>query len=220
MFRPLPRERYAPVDQSAESAASKSVQCGFESHPGYQTTATGGLYRSGPGSDPVVLSVVRDTLGLMDSRDIRHKALTPIEQGLSLRAISILMGISRAALRDWRDHPEKPRDHPEKLRCHPEKPRCQPEKLRCQPEKPPDQPEKLRCHPEKPRCQPGKPRDQPEQPPDQPEKPRGPPGKATGTTRLADGAARLPALRRGPHACRSHGGTTPIYPACIWAVAV
>lgn len=43
----------------------------------------------------------------MYHRDVRHRALALVRQGLSLRAVSMSTGISRAALRDWRDHPEK-----------------------------------------------------------------------------------------------------------------
>lgn len=43
----------------------------------------------------------------MYDRDARHKAPALTEQRLSLRAISNVTGISRATLRDCRDHPEK-----------------------------------------------------------------------------------------------------------------
>ncbi|HEY2577565.1 MAG TPA: helix-turn-helix domain-containing protein [Streptosporangiaceae bacterium] len=42
----------------------------------------------------------------MYSRATRLRALNLIEQGQTLRSISMLMRISRATLRDWRDHPE------------------------------------------------------------------------------------------------------------------
>ena len=37
---------------------------------------------------------------------IRSQALALIESGRSLRSISVLTGINRSTLRDWRDHPE------------------------------------------------------------------------------------------------------------------
>jgi hypothetical protein len=43
----------------------------------------------------------------MYDRDARRRALTLIESGQSLLAVSRSTGSSRAALRDWRDHPEK-----------------------------------------------------------------------------------------------------------------
>ncbi|HEY2508789.1 MAG TPA: transcriptional regulator [Streptosporangiaceae bacterium] len=43
----------------------------------------------------------------MYDRDVRQRAVALLEQGLSLRSISLSTGISRSALRDWRDHPEK-----------------------------------------------------------------------------------------------------------------
>jgi hypothetical protein len=41
----------------------------------------------------------------MYSADVRRHALTLMEQGFSLRGISLSTGISRATLRDWREHP-------------------------------------------------------------------------------------------------------------------
>jgi hypothetical protein len=41
------------------------------------------------------------------SSEARVRALSLIENGFPLRAISVSTGISRATLRDWRDHPEK-----------------------------------------------------------------------------------------------------------------
>jgi hypothetical protein len=41
------------------------------------------------------------------SSEIRVRALSLIENGFPLRVISMSTGISRATLRDWRDHPEK-----------------------------------------------------------------------------------------------------------------
>ncbi len=41
------------------------------------------------------------------SSEVRVRALTLIENGFSLRAISMSTGINRSTLRDWRDHPEK-----------------------------------------------------------------------------------------------------------------
>jgi hypothetical protein len=38
---------------------------------------------------------------------VRHRALALIEQGFSLRAVSLSTGVNRSTLRDWRDHPEK-----------------------------------------------------------------------------------------------------------------
>ena len=41
------------------------------------------------------------------SSEARARALALIENGFALRAISMSTGVSRATLRDWRDHPEK-----------------------------------------------------------------------------------------------------------------
>jgi hypothetical protein len=41
------------------------------------------------------------------SSEARARALTLIENGFALRTISMSTGISRATLREWRDHPEK-----------------------------------------------------------------------------------------------------------------
>jgi Homeodomain-like domain len=41
------------------------------------------------------------------SSEVRVRALTLIENGFSLRAVSVSTGISRSTLRVWRDHPEK-----------------------------------------------------------------------------------------------------------------
>jgi len=43
------------------------------------------------------------------SSEVRLHALALIENGFTLRAISMSTGISRAALREWRDYPEKAR---------------------------------------------------------------------------------------------------------------
>jgi hypothetical protein len=43
----------------------------------------------------------------MYNRDVRRRALALIKSGQSLLSVSRSTGISRAALRDWRDHPEK-----------------------------------------------------------------------------------------------------------------
>ncbi|MFY9773477.1 MAG: transposase, partial [Trebonia sp.] len=43
----------------------------------------------------------------MYSSEVRVRALSWIENGFALRVISRSTGISRATLRDWRDHPEK-----------------------------------------------------------------------------------------------------------------
>jgi len=42
----------------------------------------------------------------MYSADIRRHAVALMECGISLRSISLSTGISRATLRDWREHPE------------------------------------------------------------------------------------------------------------------
>jgi hypothetical protein len=42
----------------------------------------------------------------MYSSEVRRHALTLVGRGISLRSISMSTGISRAALREWRDHPE------------------------------------------------------------------------------------------------------------------
>jgi hypothetical protein len=41
----------------------------------------------------------------MYSPDVRRNAVALMEQGISLRSISLSTGISRATLHDWRDHP-------------------------------------------------------------------------------------------------------------------
>jgi len=43
----------------------------------------------------------------MYNRDTRQRALALIDSGLSVRAASMSTGISRAALRDWREHGER-----------------------------------------------------------------------------------------------------------------
>ena len=43
----------------------------------------------------------------MYDRNVRQQALALIDRGMSLRAVYKSTGISRATLRDWRDHPEK-----------------------------------------------------------------------------------------------------------------
>jgi hypothetical protein len=45
----------------------------------------------------------------MYSMEARERALALIDSGSSLRAVSVATGISRPALRDWRDHREKTR---------------------------------------------------------------------------------------------------------------
>jgi hypothetical protein len=42
----------------------------------------------------------------MYSADVRRRAVALMERGNSLRSISLSTGISRATLRDWREHPE------------------------------------------------------------------------------------------------------------------
>jgi hypothetical protein len=51
------------------------------------------------------------------SSEVRVRARTLIENGFALRAISMSTGISRATLRDWRDHPEKDGSPPSCPRC-------------------------------------------------------------------------------------------------------
>jgi hypothetical protein len=53
----------------------------------------------------------------MYDRDVRERSLTLIERGQSLRSISLSTGISRAALRDWRDHPVRKRTSRTCPRC-------------------------------------------------------------------------------------------------------
>jgi len=41
---------------------------------------------------------------------VRLRALALVESGLSLRPVSMSMGINRSTLREWRDDPEKARN--------------------------------------------------------------------------------------------------------------
>jgi hypothetical protein len=50
---------------------------------------------------------------------IRTQALAAVSAGHSLRSVSMALGISRSTLREWRDHPPRPRLG--------ECPRCAPE---------------------------------------------------------------------------------------------
>ena len=43
----------------------------------------------------------------MYSSEVRGRALALIERGFALRSVSASTGISRATLREWRDHPQK-----------------------------------------------------------------------------------------------------------------
>jgi hypothetical protein len=43
----------------------------------------------------------------MYSSEVRRHAMALMERGLSLRSISMSIGINRATLRDWREHPER-----------------------------------------------------------------------------------------------------------------
>ena len=56
----------------------------------------------------------------MYDRDVRDRALALIGQGLSLRAASKSTGVSRATLRDWRDHPQKTGARASCPRCEPQ----------------------------------------------------------------------------------------------------
>jgi hypothetical protein len=106
----LPQPRcgpFAPVCQLVEHAASKTVQCGFESHPGY--TACGTARRPiHPGLCLRFVSGRGDTV-VVYSSEVRLRALALIENEFSLRAISMSTGISRAALREWRNYPQTAR---------------------------------------------------------------------------------------------------------------
>jgi hypothetical protein len=53
----------------------------------------------------------------MYDQAVREQALALLQTGVSLRAASLVTGISRATLRDWREHPDKPRDRAACPRC-------------------------------------------------------------------------------------------------------
>ena len=53
----------------------------------------------------------------MYDQAVREQALALLQTGVSLRAASLITGISRATLRDWREHPDKPRDRAVCPRC-------------------------------------------------------------------------------------------------------
>jgi hypothetical protein len=57
-----------------------------------------------------------DTPDMYDG-DVRRRALVLIQEGRSLRSISMSTGISRSTLRDWRNHPEKRKRHAACSRC-------------------------------------------------------------------------------------------------------
>ena len=78
----------APVFQSAENAVSNTVQCGFESHPGHPFTAV-------VGAPP--------DHRCMYPRALREDAIRLLGQGCTLSAVSRALGVSRSALREWRD---------------------------------------------------------------------------------------------------------------------
>lgn len=85
----------APVFQSAENAVSNTVQCGFESHPGHQRQAE--------------LSVVSPMLCSVYEDAIRREAQRLLSRGATLSEASRRLGVSRSALRDWRDNPAQRR---------------------------------------------------------------------------------------------------------------
>ena len=68
---------------------SKSIQCGFESHPGYRIGAVSGRHQT----------------RFMYSDDVRRQALAALTDGASLNATSNDLGIARSTLRQWRDRP-------------------------------------------------------------------------------------------------------------------
>jgi hypothetical protein len=49
--------------------------------------------------------------------EVRQRARQAMQRGQSLRSISLVTGISRATLRDWRDHPDKERARRTCPRC-------------------------------------------------------------------------------------------------------
>jgi hypothetical protein len=53
----------------------------------------------------------------MYDQAVREQALALLQTGVSLRAASLVTGISRATLRDWREHPDKPRERAVCPRC-------------------------------------------------------------------------------------------------------
>jgi hypothetical protein len=53
----------------------------------------------------------------MYDQAVREQALALLQTGVSLRAASLVTGISRATLRDWREHPDKPWDRAVCPRC-------------------------------------------------------------------------------------------------------
>jgi hypothetical protein len=53
----------------------------------------------------------------MYDRDVRRKALAAMDAGQSLQAISLSTGISRSALRDWHDRPERQNPRATCVRC-------------------------------------------------------------------------------------------------------
>src|SRR5580704_4896412 len=55
----------------------------------------------------------------MYDRDVQRRALALIEQGFTLRSISMSTSVSRSTLRDWRDHPEKQHRRAVCPRCDP-----------------------------------------------------------------------------------------------------
>jgi hypothetical protein len=66
---------------------SNTIQCGFESHPGHP---------------PV--SVAGETIRDMHPIEVRRTAVSMLASGWSVNATASRLGVSRAAVRDWRDH--------------------------------------------------------------------------------------------------------------------
>jgi hypothetical protein len=89
------RRGLAPVGQPAEPMLSNSIQCGFESHPGHYLPA--GIVGAGT-----------NARGVHDQATRQH-ALGLLGEGRSLNQVSKSLGVSRAALREWRDRGPAPR---------------------------------------------------------------------------------------------------------------
>jgi hypothetical protein len=77
----------------AEKAVSNTAQCGFESHPGH--------FSAGSASSEGVGAAREDAV--MYPLTVRLEAKELLQSGWSLNAVSKELGVSRSALRDWRD---------------------------------------------------------------------------------------------------------------------
>jgi hypothetical protein len=98
-------DSHAPVFQPGRERGLKHRAVWVRLPPGALIDLESSDYRRVNCSRPSVGS--RCETSVVYDRDTRRRALSFIEGGQSLRAISLSTGVSRSTLREWRDHPSE-----------------------------------------------------------------------------------------------------------------